>query len=334
MRRLEHLSGVDLTSPVRQRGVPIINGGKTVGSVLLVSEASGLTRQIISRLTTLTVGSLLALGFGLLLTARVQRQISQPLLALTAAASLNARQGKFETVPEEGRDRETVDLARTFNAMVTTIRAGTETLLAREAEIVDRLAKASEYRDDETGQHIHRVAALSELIAQGLGLDRAFTENLRHASPMHDIGKIAIRDNILHKEGPLTPEERAEMQLHALKGFDILAGSPSSLVQLASEIALSHHERWDGKGYPNRLKGEAIPLSGRITAVADVCDALLSQRPYKQAWTLDAVQEHLRKESGRHFDPRCVEAILARWSDVAALYGPAVDCEAREARVA
>lgn len=322
--RLSSASAFDLFQVLASRTieteVPVVEGGRKVGTLSLVTEASGLLREIWSGLATTMIGSVVALGVGLALAARLQRQISGPLVALTQAASYNGNHADFCTVPEDGQDRETVELAQTFNLMVSAIRVKTDAILARETEIIGRLARAAEYRDDDTGQHVQRVATVSRLIAEALDLEPAFVADLERASPMHDIGKIAVRDAILHKPGKLTPEERAEMEQHAAKGWDVLAGSESKLVQLAAEIALSHHERWNGEGYPNRLSGEAIPLSGRITAVADVCDALLSERPYKRAWELGAVREHLRREAGAHFDPRCVEAILARWDEIALLY--------------
>ena len=139
---------------------------------------------------------------------------------------------------------------------------------------------------------------------------------------MHDVGKISIPDVILHKPGRLDVDERMEMEKHALRGFEILKGSESELVQLAAEIALSHHERWDGNGYPHKIAGDTIPISGRLTAVADVCDALLSERPYKTPWLLEKVRQHFIENSGTHFDPTCVDALLASWSQVKAIYAP------------
>jgi putative two-component system response regulator len=138
---------------------------------------------------------------------------------------------------------------------------------------------------------------------------------------MHDVGKIGISDGILLKPGPLDPQERREMERHAEYGFRILDGSSSELIRTAAEMALSHHERFDGKGYPRGLAGEAIPLCGRIAAVADVCDALASERPYKPAWSLERTKAYLIENAGTQFDPQCVRALIARWSDVAALYG-------------
>jgi CHASE2 domain-containing sensor protein len=178
-------------------------------------------------------------------------------------------------------------------------------------ETLERLAQAAEFRDAGTGAHVSRIGVLSELIARELGLPGEQCELLRHATPLHDVGKVGIPDRILLKPGALDPDEWLVMQSHTLIGSRILSGSSSPVVQLAEEIALTHHERWDGGGYPNRLRGEQIPLSGRICAVADVFDALRSERPYKPAWSLEDTLEEIVRQRGRHFDPRVVDAFLA-----------------------
>ena len=149
-----------------------------------------------------------------------------------------------------------------------------------------------------------------------MGLSASDTRQMCLAATMHDVGKIAVPDAILLKPGALTPEERREMEQHADRGRRILSGSESPVMRLAAEIAGSHHERWDGAGYPYGLKGEAIPLAGRIVAVADVFDALTTARPYKQAWSPERARAHLQENAGSHFDPRIVEVFLSRWSAV------------------
>jgi putative two-component system response regulator len=196
----------------------------------------------------------------------------------------------------------------------------TDMLAVREVEIVSRLSRAAEQRDNETGNHILRMATLCRIIGEGLGLDGDTCQRLFLAAPMHDVGKIGVPDAILLKAGRLEPEERAIMERHVLLGYEILDGSSSELIQLAAEIALSHHERWDGKGYPHGLKGTTIPLCGRIAAVADVCDALASERPYKRAWSLPEIRSYLDENAGSQFDPACVRALLGRWPDVLAIY--------------
>ena len=190
---------------------------------------------------------------------------------------------------------------------------------AREREIIRRLMLAAEYRDDQAGDHLTRVAGCVIAVAEGLGLSGAEADDVALASTMHDIGKIGVPDHILRKAGPLTPDEWVEMRQHALRGYRMLQDSPSRLLQIAAEVALTHHERWDGTGYPRGLKGEEIPRSGRIVAVADVFDALISARSYKPAWPLEKARAHIEAESGRHFDPACVAAFLSRWDDIVAL---------------
>jgi len=186
----------------------------------------------------------------------------------------------------------------------------------REREIVSTLMRAAENRDADTGDHIARVSAYTGLIAEALGLSPAERRLMSLAATMHDVGKIAVPDAILLKPGPLTPEERREMERHAERGQRILGGSASEVMRLAADIAASHHERWDGTGYPHRLKGEAIPLAGRVVAVADVFDELTTERPYKQAWSLERARSYLIENAGAHFDPRVINAFLDRWSQV------------------
>lgn len=188
----------------------------------------------------------------------------------------------------------------------------------REREIVSTLMRAAEHRDSDTGDHIARVSAYVGLIAEAMRMPASDARQLCLAATMHDVGKIAVPDAILLKPGALSPEERREMEQHADRGRRILGGSDSPVMRLAAEIAGSHHERWDGTGYPYRLKGEAIPLSGRIVAVADVFDALTTQRPYKPAWSPEHARAFLQENAGTHFDPAIVAAFLSRWADVQA----------------
>ena len=181
-------------------------------------------------------------------------------------------------------------------------------LRQREQEIIHRLTLAAGYKDPETSRHTLRVAAYSEAIALELGLPEQLCNDIRLAAPMHDIGKVAMPDTVLLKQGRLTEAEYRQMQAHAQIGSDILARSHSSLLQLASEIAASHHERWDGQGYPNRLAGDAIPISGRVVCIADNFDALTTERPYKPAWSFEKTVEHILGRSGTQFDPDCVAA--------------------------
>ncbi len=196
------------------------------------------------------------------------------------------------------------------------VRKATAEIVQRERETVVRLSKAAEYRDPETGAHILRMAHYSELIAKGLDLTLAEQELLLEAAPMHDIGKVGITDSILLKPGRLTPDEFEIMKHHAIIGYEILKGSSSKILQAGAEIARAHHEKFDGTGYPNGLVGEAIPIFSRIVAVADVFDALTSQRPYKRAWSLERAAEHIKESAGTHFDPKCVDTFFANWDKV------------------
>jgi putative two-component system response regulator len=177
-------------------------------------------------------------------------------------------------------------------------------------EVLDRLAHAAEFRDDETGQHTQRVGRLCAQLAEQLGFGPDRVAVMRRAAPLHDVGKIGIPDSILLKPGKLTPEEFDVMKTHAEIGANLLAGGRSQLVQMAELIARSHHERWNGAGYPHGLSGENIPLEGRIVAIVDVFDALTHERPYKAAWTVEAAVEEIKSQRGRQFDPRVVDAFL------------------------
>lgn len=173
--------------------------------------------------------------------------------------------------------------------------------------VIRSLGRAACYKDNETGNHILRMGESAALIAGALGMDAEFVERIRLAAPMHDVGKIGIPDAILGKPGPFTDEEREIMNLHALIGYEILHDEEHSpLTDLAAEIALHHHERWDGSGYPQGLKGEGIPLSARIVTLCDVYDALRSSRPYKKAWPAAQAQAYIREQAGRYFDPHLV----------------------------
>ncbi len=196
-------------------------------------------------------------------------------------------------------------------------------------ETLHRLALAAEYRDDATYAHTERVARLAQRLAEQLGLPPSQVSLIHQAAPLHDIGKVAIPDAILLKAGKLTAEEHLIMRRHAVAGAAILSGSNSAVLRLAQEIALTHHEWWDGTGYPSGLSGHDIPLSGRIVALADVLDALLHERPYKRAWKVDDATDEIHRLSGRQFDPAIVAAFdRIDWRD---LELPADDVEAERA---
>ncbi len=192
------------------------------------------------------------------------------------------------------------------------ITQATAEIKTREEDALYCLARAGEFRDECTGNHIFRMAHYSLEIARGLGLDSDQCDLILRSAPMHDIGKIGVPDHILLKPGILSPSERVIMEKHSRIGHDILANSKSRYLKLGAKIALSHHERFDGTGYPNGLKGEEIPLEARIVTIADVLDALTTIRPYKTAWTMDDSLDYIRNKANTQFDPQCVEALLSR----------------------
>jgi putative two-component system response regulator len=195
------------------------------------------------------------------------------------------------------------------------IRQRTRELEAAQVEIIERLALAAEYRDDETHQHTRRVAEISAHLARRLGLGEERVGLIRLAAPLHDLGKISIPDQLLLKLDHLTPDEFLRMKAHADAGARILSGSRFPLLQLAEQIARTHHEHWNGEGYGSGLAGESIPLASRIVAIADVFDALTHPRPYKRAWSVAEAVEEIRRQRGRQFDPRIVDAFLELVAD-------------------
>lgn len=195
-------------------------------------------------------------------------------------------------------------------ALEKKVRQRTAELDNTRLEIIRRLGLAAEYRDNETGMHVIRMSHYSCIIARGMGMHETEINLILNATPMHDVGKIGISDKILLKPGKLDPDERKIMERHAEFGARIIGKHDSPLLQMARLAALTHHEKWNGQGYPQRLKGEEIPLIGRIVAIADVFDALTSKRPYKPAWPLEKAVALIQEESGRHFDPALVPVFM------------------------
>jgi len=194
-----------------------------------------------------------------------------------------------------------------------------EELRASRLEIVQRLGLAAEYKDNETGLHVIRMSHFARILGLAAGMTEAEADDLLHAAPMHDVGKIGIPDRVLLKPGPLDADEWHIMQGHALIGAEIIGQHDHGVLALARNIALTHHEKWDGSGYPNGLAGAAIPLEGRICAIADVFDALTSVRPYKKAWTEEEALDFLVKQKGRHFDPVLVDLFLEQMPAIRAI---------------
>ncbi len=196
------------------------------------------------------------------------------------------------------------------------VKLATQNLIEREHETLKILGKTAEYKDPETASHVARVAHYSKLLALKYGLSEKEQDLIFYASPFHDLGKVGIEDSILLKPAKLSVQEFEIMKKHAQIGYEILKDSQSQYLQAGATIAISHHERWNGNGYPNNLKGEDIPIFGRIVSVADVFDALTSNRPYKEAWSFDDALEFLKNEAGKHFDPKLVALFIESQDDV------------------
>jgi putative two-component system response regulator len=203
-----------------------------------------------------------------------------------------------------------LDLYNQNRTLEKKVRERTRELDKSRLEIIRRLGRAAEYRDNETGLHVIRMSYYSRIIAEEIGMNEAEADMVLNAAPMHDIGKIGIPDSILLKPGPLDPDEMKLMQKHSEIGAGIIGLHENELLKAAHAAALTHHEKWNGRGYPAGLSGENIPLIGRIVAIADAFDALTSRRPYKPAWPVERAVELLEKEAGIHFDPALVPAML------------------------
>ncbi|MBM6550918.1 response regulator [Marinomonas ostreistagni] len=199
------------------------------------------------------------------------------------------------------------------------VRERTKALQESQLRIIHHLGRAVEYKDNETGAHVIRMSYITKLIAEHCVSDSEWIDRVFHAAPMHDVGKIGIADAILLKPGKLDPEEWEVMKKHTIFGAEILSVEHDPLLEMAKTIALTHHEKWDGSGYPYGLSGEDIPLEGRIVALADVIDALLSKRPYKEPWSKEQAEQFLATQAGLHFDPKLVEITLPLMPEVHAI---------------
>jgi len=216
-------------------------------------------------------------------------------------------------------EQQLIKYADDLNKTILELKTANQELQESYIDTVHRLALAAEYKDEDTGDHIIRMGRYSALIAEKLDLPSKEVQKILYASPMHDVGKIGIPDSILIKPGKLTKEEFEIMKTHSIIGAKILAHSKSEIIQVAEEIAISHHEKWNGKGYPQGLAGEEIPLVGRIVGLADVFDALTSKRPYKEAFSLEKAVDIIKKERGQHFDPDMVDVFLDNINEILAI---------------
>jgi len=237
--------------------------------------------------------------------------------------------GVFQAINKQGgseefseQDLERLKLTAVYSAKTVESAMLTAELEATQREIIHILGEASEYRSQETGDHIIRVAEISRKLAEYLNLPSEEVESIRLTAPLHDVGKIAVPDAVLNKPARLTEEEYSVMKTHADIGYKMLCNSKRKLLRYAASVARSHHERWDGLGYPLGLKGESIPLGGRICAVADVLDALACARCYKAPWPEDKVKEEFVKMRGTQFQPEIVDVLLEHWEDIFSCYRP------------
>lgn len=256
----------------------------------------------------------------LMITANDQKDIRYEALQNGASDFLNKPIDRIEfsarvrnMLELRAAQKQLADRALHLTALV---EEQTVEIRGRELELIDRLSRAAEFRDPETGAHIRRMAHYSKLIARQLGLDHASQKLILEAAPLHDVGKIGIPDSILLKPGRLNAEEFEIMKGHSTLGHRLLKDSASDVLRAGAEIALHHHEKYDGSGYPQAIGGESISILGRIVAVADVFDALTSIRPYKKAWPLEEARVYLEAGRKKHFDPHCVDAFLAAWPEI------------------
>lgn len=225
-----------------------------------------------------------------------------------------------ETAVFSVQDLERLRLTAVYSAKTVESAMLNMELEATQQEIIHILGEVSEYRSEETGDHIQRVAEISGILARYFGLPDKEVERIRLAAPMHDLGKVGIPDAILNKPGRFTEEEYTVMKKHSEIGYNMLCGSKRKLLRFAASIARSHHERWDGHGYPDGIAGEDIPLAGRICSVADVLDALSSPRCYKQPWPEDKVKAEFLKQRGSQFQPELVDVLMEHWDEIYSLY--------------
>lgn len=301
-------------------------------STTVPEQVAGLVEQVGPDLILLDLHMPGLDGFGVMeqLRSRLAEERYLPILVVTADLSVEVRQRAlgagardflnkpFDAVEALLRIRNLLttrflylQLDKHNRGLEATVQERTRKLEVARLEILERLALAAEFRDDNTGEHTRRVGRLAGALARRLGLPEADAMTIERAAPLHDVGKIGIRDAILLRPGPLTPAEFDEMKRHTVIGAEILSGSHGQLLRMAESIALTHHERWDGRGYPRALSGVDIPFAGRITHVADVFDAMTHPRPHTPSVPLEDTRNFIRDESGFAFDPEIVSAFLA-----------------------
>lgn len=293
---------------------------KQLGWTVLVREESrGFLADVTSLRKHIYLVSLSLALVALLLGVWWLRRINRPLRVLSAGLSQFGSGDMREPEMAETYIAEYETLQSSFAQMVARVRSHTTELTATQREIIHSLARAGELRDNETGNHVIRMSLCCRRLAELRGIAPEEAEFIGLASQMHDLGKIGIPDEVLLKPGRLTQEERSVMERHAELGAKVLGSSEVPLVAVARTICLSHHEKWDGSGYPHGLSGEHIPLEGRIAALCDVFDALLSERPYKAAWPVEKVIEFIKAQQNQHFDPVLADLFLAHFDEFLAI---------------
>lgn len=303
-------------------------GFNNISSTSDPEQAIAIYKQDVPDIVLLDINMPVITGFDVMMRFNeVNHPIKPPILMISAQSDKNARLKAFNLgardflcKPFDGEEvlhrvRNLLemhlahkDIINHSESLEKIVRERTQELLAAQKEIIERLSMAAEFKDTETAAHTIRVGHYAQLLGKALALNDVAAEQLLLAAPMHDIGKIGIPDKILLKQGKLDEKEWEKMKQHAVIGYDIMQNSKCSLLKNAGIIALTHHEKWDGSGYPYGLKGTDIHLYGRITAIADVFDALMMKRPYKKAWPLEKVIKLINDESGIHFDPEIVVA--------------------------
>jgi putative two-component system response regulator len=312
---LPHCEAVEFTSALQALAWCAVHDPDLVIVDYLMPDLNGL--QFATQFRSLPDKALTPL---LMLTASADRELRYFALQLGINDFLNK---PFERVELQARARNMLALRASQKKLASRallladeVARATREIAARERETLMCIGRAAEHRDTETHEHVMRMSQYTELMARRLGLDARECELLLLASPLHDIGKIGIPDHILLKPGTLTPEEFDVMRQHTVIGERILAHSVSPVLRAGAQIAISHHEKFDGSGYPHGLAGRAIPLYGRIVAVSDVFDALTSDRPYKRAWDIERARDLITRGRGTHFDPECVAAFLEVFDEV------------------
>jgi len=293
--------------------MPIKSAGWTLGIIYPYDE---ILRPINKLQYTLSVLFLVISCFMVIIILWISSSITSPISTLVKQTGRYAGGDFKDRLDETKGSKEIQKLSNAFNVMGGAIEQKIEELRDTQREIVFHLALAAEYRDNDTGMHIKRMSHYCALLGRACGLDDEECDLLLHASSMHDIGKIGIADAVLLKKGKLEPDEWKMMQTHVQIGEEILSGGNSRLIQMAQIIASAHHERWDGSGYPRGIKGEEIPIIGRITCICDVFDSLTSERPYKKAWTVEEALNEIKTNSGKMFDPYMVELFIRILPDI------------------